>query len=144
MEIRWTPETASSLENISLRIAEGNPQAALKTVRIISQRIEHLATFPHRGRVGREEGSRELVSAPLPYIAVYRVKESIIEILQTWHGAQDRKHSQRCRRVDGDQPTSILCRLSRSCLSGRRYRYLYRSRTAMDNDQCAKNFDCRR
>jgi toxin ParE1/3/4 len=90
MEIRWTPEAASSLENISLRIAEGNPEAALKTVRIIFQRIEHLATFPHRGRVGREEGSRELVLAPLPLIAVYRVKESIIEILQIWHGAQHR------------------------------------------------------
>jgi toxin ParE1/3/4 len=90
MEIRWTPEAASSLEHISLRIAEDNPEAALKTVRIIFQRIEQLVTFPHRGRIGREEGSRELVLSPLPYIAVYRVTDSTIEILQIWHGAQDR------------------------------------------------------
>jgi toxin ParE1/3/4 len=77
-------------QQISLRIAEDDPEAALNTVRTIFQRIEQLVTFPHRGRLGREEGSRELVLSPLPYIAVYRVRESTIEILQIWHGAQDR------------------------------------------------------
>jgi len=90
MDIRWTPEASSNLERISLRIAEDSPEAALKTVRSIFQRIEQLVTFPHRGRFGREKGSRELVLSPLPYIAVYRVKESMIEILQIWHGARDR------------------------------------------------------
>jgi toxin ParE1/3/4 len=71
-------------------MAEDNPEAALKTVRTIFQRIEQLVTFPHCGRIGREEGARELVLSPLPYIAVYRVKESTIEILHIWHGAQDR------------------------------------------------------
>jgi toxin ParE1/3/4 len=90
MDIRWTPEASSNLENISIRIAEDNPEAALKTVRIVFQRIEQFVTFPHRGRIGPEEGTRELVLSPLPYIAVYRVKDSIIEILHIWHCAQDR------------------------------------------------------
>jgi toxin ParE1/3/4 len=90
MEIRWTPEADPAWKQISFRIAEDNPEAALKTIRIIFQRIEQLVTFPHRGRIGREEGSRELVLSPLPYIAVYRVTDSTIEILQIWHGAQDR------------------------------------------------------
>ena len=89
-EIRWTPEASARPENIALRIAEDNPEAALKTVRNIFQRIEQLVTFPHRGRIGREEGTRELVFSPLPCIAVYRVIDSTIEILQIWHGAQDR------------------------------------------------------
>jgi toxin ParE1/3/4 len=90
MDIRWTPEASSNLEHISLHIAEDNPEAALNTVRTIFERIENLVVFPRRGRIGREEGTRELVILPLPYIVVYRVTDSTIEILQIRHGAQDR------------------------------------------------------
>ena len=34
-------------------------------------------------------GRLELVFPPLPYIAVYQIKESIIEISRIFHGAQD-------------------------------------------------------
>lgn len=90
MDIRWTTEASSNLEQISLRIAEDKPEAALKTAAAIFERIEQLVSFPRRGRIGREDGTRELVLSPLPYIAVYRVRESTIEILHIWHGAQDR------------------------------------------------------
>ncbi len=40
--------------------------------------------------MGREEDTRELVLSPLPYIVVYRVKDSAVEILHIYHGAQDR------------------------------------------------------
>jgi plasmid stabilization system protein ParE len=90
MDIRWTTEASSNLEQISLRIAEDKPEAALKTVAAIFERIEQLVSFPRRGRIGREKGTRELVLSPLPYIAVYRVRESAIEILHIRHGAQDR------------------------------------------------------
>ena len=62
----------------------------MKTVRTIFERVEQLVTFPHRGRMGREEDTRELVLSPLPYIVVYRVKDSAVEILHIYHGAQDR------------------------------------------------------
>ncbi len=52
--------------------------------------IQSLKEWPQRGRVGREEGARELLFPPLPYIAVYRVKEQSIEVLRIYHGAQDR------------------------------------------------------
>jgi plasmid stabilization system protein ParE len=52
--------------------------------------IQSLKEWPHRDRVGREEGTRELLFPPLPYIAVYRVKEQSIEVLRIYHGAQDR------------------------------------------------------
>jgi plasmid stabilization system protein ParE len=52
--------------------------------------VRSLKTMPHRGRAGREEGTRELVFTDLPYIAVYRVKEQSVEILRIYHGAQDR------------------------------------------------------
>jgi hypothetical protein len=37
----------------------------LKTVTAIFERIEQLSVFPNRGRVGLEEGTRELVLSPL-------------------------------------------------------------------------------
>jgi plasmid stabilization system protein ParE len=48
-----------------------------------------LEMFPGRGRIGRVEGTRELVFAPLPCIAVYRVTEEAVEILRIYHSAQD-------------------------------------------------------
>jgi len=91
MKIRWTTGATADLESISDHIAEDNPEAALKTVRSIFARVEELTTFPRRAPMGREEGTRELVLSPLPYIAVYRVTEDVVEILYFWHGAQNRE-----------------------------------------------------
>ena len=46
--------------------------------------------MPFRGRLGREEGTRELVISRLPYIVIYRVKDDAVEILYIYHGAQHR------------------------------------------------------
>jgi toxin ParE1/3/4 len=91
MNIRWAEEAAANLEHISLYIAEDNLEAALTTVNTIYERIEQLSVFPNRGRMGREPGTRELVLSPLPYIVAYRVKESTVEILHIWHGAEWRR-----------------------------------------------------
>ncbi len=47
MNIRWTAEAVSNLENICLYISEDNPAAALKTVNTIYERIEELVVFPN-------------------------------------------------------------------------------------------------
>jgi len=52
--------------------------------------IQSLKEWLHRGRAGREEGTRELLFPPLPYIAVYRAKDQDIEVLRIYHGARDR------------------------------------------------------
>jgi len=42
------------------------------------------------GRASRRmRGRRELAFPPLPYIAVYQVKEDAVEISRIFHGAQD-------------------------------------------------------
>ena len=50
--------------------------------------IEALATFPNRGRPGRVEGTRELVFTGLPFVAVYRVTDDVLEVIRILHGAQ--------------------------------------------------------
>lgn len=55
----------------------------------IHEGVEALTQFPRRGRPGRSPGTRELVFPRLPYVAVYRVREDVIEVVRILHGAQD-------------------------------------------------------
>jgi plasmid stabilization system protein ParE len=64
MEIRWSLPAAEDLERICVWIPFGR-------------------TSP------RMSGRRELAFPPLPYIAVDRVKENVIEISRIFHGAED-------------------------------------------------------
>ena len=89
MEIRWSALAVDDLERIFARIEKDNPAAACETVQAIYDGCETLKDFPHRGRPGRMRGRRELVFPPLPYIAVYQVKEYAVEISRIYHGAQD-------------------------------------------------------
>jgi toxin ParE1/3/4 len=52
--------------------------------------IRELKEWPGRGRPGREEGTRELLFPPLPYVAVYRVKAQTVEGIRIYHAAHDR------------------------------------------------------
>ncbi len=74
MRIRWTPAAAADLQNLSDYLKDHHPHYRQPTVRKVYAAVQSLKEWPHRGRVGREEGTRELLFPPLPYIAVYRVK----------------------------------------------------------------------
>jgi len=90
MRIRWTPAAAADLEQIKDYLTKKYPRFAQPTVLKLYETICTLKASPHRGRTGREEGTRDLVISPLPYPAVYRVKEDSIEIPQFYHGARER------------------------------------------------------
>lgn len=89
MEIRWSFRASQDLERIFKRIQADNPAAAREVVKTIYDGCSTLKDFPHRGRLGRIKGRRELVFAPLPYVAVYQVKEYGVEISRVYHAAQD-------------------------------------------------------
>ncbi|MFZ1085141.1 MAG: type II toxin-antitoxin system RelE/ParE family toxin [Terracidiphilus sp.] len=90
MRLGWTPAAADDLESIRNYLALHLPTFTQSTILEIYQAILTLRSTPFRGRVGREEGTRELVLPRLPYIVVYRVKEDDVEILHIVHGAQHR------------------------------------------------------
>jgi len=73
MRVRWTTDAADDLERICDYIAQTNPDSARRIARTIVDGIASLHTFPNRGRLGRVEGTREVVFAPLPFVAVYEV-----------------------------------------------------------------------
>ena len=90
MEIRWSIPAAEDLERICTWIERDHPEAAKRAATTIYNGIAQLRIAPSLGRVSsRMSGWRELVFAPLPYIAVYRVREDVIEIARIFHGAQD-------------------------------------------------------
>ena len=74
MEGRWSPEAADDLEGIVRHIQRDSPEVTRKVAALIIDAVGDLSTFPKRGRTGRIEGTRELVVAALPWIAVYRVR----------------------------------------------------------------------
>jgi addiction module RelE/StbE family toxin len=88
--IRWTYAAAEDLEHIKNYLTEHSPQLAQSTVLELYETIRSLKTSPRRGRLGREEGTRELVLSRLPYIVAYRIKEQAVEVLHIFHGAQNR------------------------------------------------------
>ena len=90
MRIRWTRAAAADLEHISNYLKDRHPQYRQPTMRKLYEAIRSLKEWPHRGRLGREDGTRELLFPPLPYIAVYRVKDEGVEVLRIYHAAQDR------------------------------------------------------
>jgi addiction module RelE/StbE family toxin len=89
MRVRWSEPAADDLADIARYIRAGNPDAARRVAKAIYDGCESLVHSPHRGRKGKQPGTRELVFAPLPYLAVYRVRDNVVEILHIWHGAQD-------------------------------------------------------
>jgi toxin ParE1/3/4 len=78
----------ADLEAIVDYIAAENPRAALAVWDEIERQVERLAAYPHSGRIGRIEGTRELVVNQTPYIVGYRVSEDAVFILRVLHGAR--------------------------------------------------------
>jgi len=90
MRIRWTPAAAADLTLISEYLKDRHPHYRQPTMRRLYDSIRSLTDSPSRGRPGRESGTRELLFPPLPYVAVYRLKENSIEVLRIYHAAQNR------------------------------------------------------
>ena len=88
MQLRWTEEAASDLERIADYLLLHAPDRASELIRVVYDAPSTLLTFPNRGRTGKQEGTRELVLTPLPYIVVYTVRGDAIIVVRILHGAQ--------------------------------------------------------
>ncbi len=88
MQLRWTEEAATDLEQITDYLFQNAPERAAELVRGIYNAPAALLTFPYRGRAGKKEGTRELVLSPLPYVVVYQITGEVIHIVRILHGAQ--------------------------------------------------------
>jgi plasmid stabilization system protein ParE len=93
LAVVWRARALADIGRIVRYIAPDNPIAAKRVGRELLLAGDGLATFPRRGRPGRQPGTREL-AAVAPYIIVYRTAASgTVTILRIWHAAQDRPSS---------------------------------------------------
>jgi toxin ParE1/3/4 len=88
MQVRWSTAASQDLFQIIEYIRRENAPAAQRVAKAIYDNISSLSLFPHRGRVGRVEGTRELPVPSLPFLVIYRVTHEAIEIAGVIHGAQ--------------------------------------------------------
>ena len=89
MSVIFTRRALRDLASIRAYIADDNPFAASRMAIEIVAACDRLEHFPERGRPGLRRGTRELTTV-WPYVIVYRVTGSNVEILAIWHGAQNR------------------------------------------------------
>jgi plasmid stabilization system protein ParE len=89
MRVRITDPAKADLSYIRLYLQSQSPAAARKFGRRLRDACFSLSDFPERDRVGGVPGTRENV-AVWPYVIVYRVTDTEVQILRVWHGAQDR------------------------------------------------------
>jgi toxin ParE1/3/4 len=87
MKLRWTRLALQDLRHLHEYIAEDNPSAANRMVTRIQDATERLRKQPQMGRPGRVQGTRELVIAGSPYIVVYILGDSEIQIVAVIHSA---------------------------------------------------------
>jgi plasmid stabilization system protein ParE len=72
---------------------ERDPAVAKQLRERVFAVTDRLATFPEAGRAWRVPGARELVVPGLPYIVIYRIKDSgVVETLKLLHTAREVPH----------------------------------------------------
>ena len=87
MKLRWTRLALQDLRDLYEYIAEDNPSAANRMVTRIQDATQRLKNHPQMGRPGRVQGTHELVIAGSPYIVVYILGDSEIQIVAVIHSA---------------------------------------------------------
>ena len=87
MKLSWTPEAIADRDAIFDYIEADNPAAALALDELFSEKAERLTDHPKLGRVGRVEGTRELVVHE-NYILVYDIVGDLARILRVLHAAR--------------------------------------------------------
>ncbi len=88
MLIKWTRAALESVDEIAGFIAKDNPTRATSFVNELQAAVNKLQTHPGMGRAGRVPGTRELVLHK-NYIAIYRVRGDMVEILRLHHAARN-------------------------------------------------------
>ncbi|MGI0488791.1 type II toxin-antitoxin system RelE/ParE family toxin [Pantanalinema rosaneae CENA516] len=86
--VKWLRKALKSLEQAYDYMAQHDLDAAISLVLKIQAATEQLAEFPLMGRMGRVNGTRELVITNTPYIVIYRVNGRAVEILRVLHSAK--------------------------------------------------------
>ena len=87
LALEWRPAAIADLLAIVEYIADDNPDAAQALKDDIENRAARLPQNPRASRVGRIEGTREMVVRP-NYLVIYAEDARAVTILRVLHAAQ--------------------------------------------------------
>lgn len=87
MKLFWTRQARLDRRAIFNYIRQDNPAAAVAMDDQFVKASDQLSRHPLSGRIGRVEGTRELLAHP-SYLVVYDVSEEMIRILTIVHTAR--------------------------------------------------------
>jgi len=88
VNLEWSAFALADRDEIFDVIEADNPRASIAVDERIQTLAEQLLHFPKSGRIGRVEGTYELVIVGTPYVAAYRVFADRVQILRVIHGAR--------------------------------------------------------
>jgi addiction module RelE/StbE family toxin len=88
MKLEWSEAARQDMNALFAYLDARNPQAADKTEAAIFATAEELLVFPKVGRLGRVQGTRELVVTGTPYLLIYATNAETVFIVRVLHGAQ--------------------------------------------------------
>jgi addiction module RelE/StbE family toxin len=88
VKLEWSIFAFVDRDRIFDHIELDSPHTAAAVDDAIADRALQLIRYPESGRLGRIEGTRELVVTNLPYILAYRIKGDTVRILRVLHSAQ--------------------------------------------------------
>ena len=85
MRVRWLKNALKNLEAEAIFIAKDNPKAAAEMIAYVMHKVDALCDFPAVGRIGRVQGTRELVINRYHFVIPYRVMDNELHILRVFH-----------------------------------------------------------
>lgn len=86
-DVQWLDIAQNDLLSIVVYIAADNPEAALALKDEIRHKVNGLKTLPRSYKLGRVEGTREMVIRG-NYIVVYKEEGAAVLILRVLHAAR--------------------------------------------------------
>jgi len=89
VRLKWSRDAFQDRDDIFEYIAQDSISGAQRVDMRFAAAQAQLEKHPHSGRLGRLDGTRELVVAGSPYLIVYTLTDSQVLILRIVHGAQE-------------------------------------------------------
>jgi toxin ParE1/3/4 len=88
VKLIWTAYALADRREIFSFIEADDPRAAVMVDERIENAMRRLIDYPESGRIGRVDGTRELVVAQTSYVAAYQISDDAVRILRVIHGAR--------------------------------------------------------
>jgi toxin ParE1/3/4 len=88
--LRWSLGAHRDFRNIIEWLSDHNPEAASRIADRIQASVGMLKTHPRLGRLGRVDGTRELIISGSPYLVIYEIApaEQQVLIVRILHSAR--------------------------------------------------------